>query len=475
MQRAFFRSLFLLLLLNAVVKPIWIFGIDRQVQVQTGSYAYGQYFALYNLSLIFAFLLDAGLSVYFNQSLAAGRQPPAPAALLRTKLLLALLYAAALALLALISGISNTVTLTLLGINHFLFSAFVLLRSHITALQLFAADAWLSVLDKILMILVCGMLLYQPQWFGPISISAFILVQTAAVSISIGIALVLLARHGQLWAYCTHTPFNPRLLRAALPFALTIFFMGLHSRGDVFLLERLHTNGADEAGLYAGAYRLLDAANIAGFLLASFLLPFTARHWPDQKLVNEVALESRNLLLAMVVPLVMLTVLLAPWLYQLLYHRTDAYGSHLLRWCLPALVSYALVHIYSTLLTATGRIVALLVMSMAAALLNLLLNSWLAPQYGAIACCWVALVTQGLYAIALIIYCNKKMQVPLQVMPLLKLALLALLLWGAIEGGRYAALSDAVLLAGGVLLAGVYVWLSRLVMPGRWWQLLRRE
>jgi O-antigen/teichoic acid export membrane protein len=473
-QATFFRPLFLLLLLNAVVKPVWIFGIDRQVQVQTGALAFGQYFALYNLSLIFAFLLDAGLSVYFNQSLASRQQPPPPAALLRIKLILALLYAALLALIALFSGINDTITLALLGINHFLFSAFVLLRSHITALQRFTADAWLSVLDKILMILVCGALLYQPGWFGPISIRAFILVQMMAVGCSILVAIFLLIRHKQLAVYFTRTPFNPQILKAALPFAITIFLMGLHSRADAFLLERLHPNGAAEAGIYASAYRLLDAANIVGFLLAGFLMPFTARHWPDAALVQDVALKSRNLLLSFTTILVTITIALAPWIYQLLYRQPDANGIAVLRYCIPVLISYAFVHIYSTLLTATGRIGDLLKITLVAALLNLLLNALLAPRYGAIGCCIAALVTQGIYAIWLMLHCKIKMGISLQPVPLLKLLLLAALLWAMIWAGGQWGVADAYLLALSLFAAIVYVLAMGIFSPRDVVQLLRK-
>ena len=48
-------------------------------------------------------------------------------------------------------------------------------------------------------------------------------------------------------------------------------------------LRRLHEDGAAEAGIYAAGFRLLDAFNMVGFLMAGFLLPFISRHWPDLK------------------------------------------------------------------------------------------------------------------------------------------------------------------------------------------------
>ena len=46
----FYSSLILLIVLNGVIKPFWIFGIDRQVQNEVGVTAYGSYFAIFNLS-----------------------------------------------------------------------------------------------------------------------------------------------------------------------------------------------------------------------------------------------------------------------------------------------------------------------------------------------------------------------------------------------------------------------------------------
>src|SRR5215467_8306092 len=66
----FYSSLSLLLVLNAIVKPVWIFGIDRQVQNITGVREYGTYFSLLNLSIVFGFLLDWGLNNFINRELA---------------------------------------------------------------------------------------------------------------------------------------------------------------------------------------------------------------------------------------------------------------------------------------------------------------------------------------------------------------------------------------------------------------------
>ena len=56
---SFFKGLSWLIVLNLLVKPVWIFFIDRQVQNIVGHELYGKYFALLNLSYVLYFLSDA--------------------------------------------------------------------------------------------------------------------------------------------------------------------------------------------------------------------------------------------------------------------------------------------------------------------------------------------------------------------------------------------------------------------------------
>ena len=104
----FYSSLSLLILVNLFIKPVWIFGIDRNVQNTVGFAEYGLYFSLYNLSILFSFLLDWGFTNFMNREVAFnndGRHRPA--VFLRYKIILALVYAAIVFSFALITGIKN--------------------------------------------------------------------------------------------------------------------------------------------------------------------------------------------------------------------------------------------------------------------------------------------------------------------------------------------------------------------------------
>ena len=74
LKKTFITNLALLLFLNLLVKPFWIFGIDRQVQNVVGAESYGFYFALFNFSLLLNILLDFGITNFNNRNISQNTQ-----------------------------------------------------------------------------------------------------------------------------------------------------------------------------------------------------------------------------------------------------------------------------------------------------------------------------------------------------------------------------------------------------------------
>ena len=107
------------------------------------------------------------------------------------------------------------------------------------------------------------------------------------------------------------------IFRFVLPFTVIILLMSVHGRLDGFLLERIHHHGAYEAGIYASAYRLLDAANMAGYMAASFLVPFIARHQSDRELMLDAITNTKHGLVFFALTLVAFMLIFALWVQQL--------------------------------------------------------------------------------------------------------------------------------------------------------------
>jgi O-antigen/teichoic acid export membrane protein len=383
--------------------------IDRQVQNIVGHEAYGNYFAILNLSYVLLFIADAGLSNAINQKAASG-QPLHTAQYFKLKLFLSLLYIIAICFIGWITNLQQwTVLFYVTGIQ-LLTTFFLFLRSLITANQFFTTDALFSVIDKSLVVLFCAGFIYYPLSFGSINLLLFLKIQLACTSIAVLIALIFVVKK-ELLNSGVKENFSA-IIKTITPFALIILLMSMHYRMDGFLLERIHANGAYEAGLYASAYRLLDAANMVGYLTASFLVPFIARHQADKKLVEEVVVNTGHGLLFFGIGVACFTVLFAPWVQQLLYYTNDAYNSKLIQLCIAALPAYLLTHIYGSVLTATARFRPFVLILLTSVILNLLFNAFLIPSYGAMGCCVAALASQYSCALACYIIASKSMHLP---------------------------------------------------------------
>ncbi len=399
MQRKFFSALSLVFALNLLIKPLWIFAIDRPVQNIVGTETYGSYFAIFNICIVFNFLLDLGITTYLNQQKSKDAESSLFLQGLFIKTWLGILYAVLLILLALLAGIKEKHWLLLAGLQQLLYSFFIYLRAHITALQLFKADAFLSIVDKLLVIICCGALIYFPLKFGTITIDYFLWIQVLALAMAVLLALVILMAHEGKRLLKKKSPTPTALLWKALPYGLLVLVMSTHNRLDAFLLERLHVNGNREAGIYAQAYRLLDAANMLGYLTASFLLPFAAKYFSQIKILQPVVKKLSIGIFVFSTILIVGCFAFAGPIQSLLYHSSNASTAQLIPLCMLSIAGYWLVQVYGTLLTAMAAIRLFIVITIPFTLLNIILNIIFIPFYGAVASAVIACITETCYGI----------------------------------------------------------------------------
>ena len=427
-----FKGLSLLILLNLLVKPVWIFFIDRQVQNTVGFEEYGKYFAVLNLSYVLFFLADAGLSNMIAQRLARNTEVSGPQ-LLGVKTFLLFLYSSICFFVAWIAGLERWDILIYVVLIQALTSFFIFLRSMVMAHQYFVTDAWFSVIDKLLMILLCGGLIYT-SFFGTISMILFLQIQMSCILFSVIAALLFVITNKLI-------PVGPGerivvIIKRIVPFAVIIFLMSLHYRFDGFLLERIHPDGALEAGIYASAYRLLDAGNMAGYLAASFIVPFISRHQTNSLLIKKIVVAARHGLLLVAIAVTSFSIVFAPWIQQILYHSNASYNTRIIQLCIAALPAYYLVHVYGSALTATSLFKTFITVLLLAVGTNCVLNLVLIPSYGAIGCCISALVSQYLCGVLLVMESKKVLSVSIDAKSILIYILLAILLLLVFYGSK---------------------------------------
>jgi O-antigen/teichoic acid export membrane protein len=401
----FFKGLSWLIFLNLLVKPVWLFFIDRQVQNIVGHETYGKYFALLNLSYVLFFLSDGGLSTMFGQRLASNRHGANTRQFLGIKVFFLFLFAITTCFVAWLTHITQWSFLFYILLIQALNSLFIFLRSIITAHQLFSADAWFSIADKFLMTVFCGLLIYTTA-FGSIDLEIFLQIQSLCTALAVLAAVIFIGKK-KLVSFGTKEN-NGRIIISIFPFAVSVLLMALHSRLDGFLLERIHINGAYEAGIYASAFRLLDAGNMVGYLSATFLVPFIAKNQNDKQLVQSVVINTRHGLIVLATGLVCFTFFFSSWIQELLYYSNDPYHSMVIQLCVAVLPAYYMLHFYSSVLTGTTGFDLLIPILAVSALLNIILNLVLIPAHGAKGCCIAALVSQYACAFACYIAATKR-------------------------------------------------------------------
>ncbi len=411
MRRFFVTNLFFVLLLNLLVKPFWIFGIDRTVQNTVGSEEYGFYFALFNFTLILNILLDLGITNYNNRNIAQHSQllNKHLSNVLALKLVLFVLYTLIVFSLALIIGYRGRqlYLLIFLVINQFFLSLILYLRSNLSALHLFKTDSVVSVLDRLLMIIFCAVLIWLNPFSTAFNIEQFVYAQTISYVIAALIALfIVLNKSGKIQLHIDWQFFIV-FLKQSYPYALLILLMSFYNRIDGVMLERMLDNGEEQAGIYAQSFRILDAATMLAYLFGGILLPMFSRMIKEKKDVYPLVQLSYKLIILPVILFLVVAIIYAPQIMDALYHHSDEYSTNVFRILIIGLFATSTTYIYGTLLTANGNMKELNKMALFTMLINITLNLILIPRFQALGSAISAVTAQLFSAFYQILLSNK--------------------------------------------------------------------
>ena len=403
MQKKFLSNLVLIVVLNLLVKPFFILGIDAEVQNRVGEAIYGNYFSLLNFSFLLNILLDVGLTNYNAKNIA---QHPHLVAnhfgkILGLRFSLFILYAIFTLAAVWLIGYSGHeyYLLFLLMINQFLVAIVQFSRSNFAGLHLFKTDAFISILDRLILILICSALLWTNWFGGELMIEWFIYAQTVAYGISAIISLTLLYTTIGRIRLKLKKVFSVYILKQSLPYAFLILLMMMYSRIDAVMLERLLPNGDAAAGIYAQGYRLLDAVNMFALLFAGLLLPIFARLLKDKLALNEMTSMAFRILFGISLIVGITCYLFQYELIELRYPGSSDEASVTFGFLILSFIPVAITYVFGTLLTANGSLLRLNQMALGGVLLNVVLNAILIPLYGVRGAAIATLITQSLTAL----------------------------------------------------------------------------
>lgn len=454
-QKKLLSGLFWVLLLNLLIKPFWILGIEVGVQNAVGNETYGFYFAIFNIAYIFNILLDIGVTNFNTRNIAQHPQLISKhlPSILSIKLLLLLLYTVVTFTIGLILGYSSRqfFLLAFLSFNQFLNSLILYLRSNYEGLLLFKWDSVISIMDRIIMILICGCLLWLPN-HPEFKIEYFIYAQTAAYLLTALIAFAVLVHKTGFSKLHFSRPFTIAILKQSAPFALLVLLMASYNRIDPVLLQQIAPDGNFQSGIYAYAFRLLDALTMIAYLVSVPLLPIFSKltqkqnqqkhrvsialtqtnctfsnHESHQQLASTVKMIT-SLMLVFSITAAITCSQMSDWLMQLLYdEHTDASAS-VFRILIYGIIPISLTYVFGTLLTAAGRLKQLNILACCTLVINITINLIFIPRWGAVGSAWASLSAQSFMALTQVIIALKTFQLQPSIGYILKLIYFSLII-----------------------------------------------
>ena len=401
MNSRFLKNILFLLFINLLVKPFWILGVDRTVQNIVGDASYGTYLAIFNFSYLFYIILAIGLTNYNSKEIAQNNNLLSKyfVGISQAKIFLSIAYFIIIFVIGLIIGY-NTEQMKLLavvGLNQVLLSFVLYVRSNISALLLFKTDSILSVLDRVLMILICSFLLWSgifPK--SEFNIYWFVYSQTASYVITLIIAIYIVLKHTGKLTIKFNFPFVLMIIKKSLPYALLVLLMSFYNRLEPVLIERILPKdiSAIQAGIYARAYRLFDAGNNISYLFSVILLPLFAAVIKKGEDLQALVKQSFGLMLTMTCIIAIVCIFYSQNLMELLYTIQDnesietynlriTESSNILKILMGSFVSISVTYIFGTLLTANGNLKQLNIVAAVGVVINLTLNFIFIPVFEA--------------------------------------------------------------------------------------------
>lgn len=411
MQRKFLGNLMLIVLLNLLVKPFAIFGIDAEVQNVVGTQEYGLYFSLLNFTYIFNILLDLGITNYNTKYVA---QHPNlvkryMGKIIPLRLLLFLMYVLVSVGIATVLGYNQKqfFILSMLILNQFLISIILFLRSYFAGLMLFKIDILLSVLDKLVLILLAGYLLYFSGDKSAFTMNWFVLIQLISYVFTACVAFGLILHKIGMPKLTWSPAFSKVMLRKSLPYALLILLMMLYNRVDAVMIERLHPSGQAQAGIYAQSFRILDALLMFAMLFSNLLFPIFARLIQERNSAVPLLNSASRLLLSFSIVVAFYAFFYAETILAWIYRGELTQSVEVFSWLMLSFVPICITLIYGTLLTANGSLRILNRLSFVGLLANVLLNLIFIQYWGAWGAALATLITQSAVALLQLIFVRK--------------------------------------------------------------------
>ncbi|MCB9196953.1 MAG: polysaccharide biosynthesis C-terminal domain-containing protein [Flavobacteriales bacterium] len=425
-------------MLNFLVKPFYILGIDAEFLKRIGTDhpgEYGEYFSIVSLTFIFNIFLDLGLSNFNTKEVAqaGGKLSVFFSSILTLKFLMIFLY------LILVFGSGYLLSynghqyylLSFLAINQILVAFILFYRSNLSGMMKFKQDSIVGVLDRVILVVLGVMILWSGWWSYDMSIELFVWLQTGSYAITLLTVIILVYRSGKIPKYHFDLSQLKGLLKKSLPYALLVLLMSVYYRTDSVMIEQMLPNGKREAEIYAQGFRFLEAFSMIGFLFAGLLLPIFSKMLSKKEDVSKLTLLSFRLIFSM-------SFVLAVGIYfsaeHIIHGRYGIVGDELVRsseslkMLMICFISMISTYIFGTLLTANGSLKLLNYVALIGVVVNLILNYIWIPSLGAYGAAAASMITQTLTALVQLVLAIRVLKIKIDLTTLVQLSAFVTLL-----------------------------------------------
>lgn len=403
----------MLLVANLLIKVYYLLGIDRNMQLAMGVNEYGLYYSLFTFTLVFQFINDFGLQIYTNRFLSQNEQEITGKFkdLVEFKIALSLCYGAAIILFYWLweDKHDHFDLVMLMAFNQILVSGIYFIRSSLAGLAHYRIDSFISILDRLLLILFGSMLLWIPFLREHLSIFSFVWIQTISLIITFLISLRFLVKKQSGVRF---SRFNLAVFKSifivCFPFALIYLFTSLYSRIDVLLLHRLLEEGESAVGIYAASMRLFEATTMISLAFAGLLLAMFSRLHLNLEKLSGLFQLSIKWLLVLTLMVSVVSFYYAGDLIRILYHTDNAVWITTLKYIMLAFIPASLNFIMGVLMQAIHQEKKLIGFYLSAALLSVCFNCILIPEYGVIGASIAAIIVYNILFFSQMIYVWQK-------------------------------------------------------------------
>jgi O-antigen/teichoic acid export membrane protein len=272
---------------------------------------------------------------------------------------------------------------------------------------MFKTDSLLSVLDRVLMILICSVLLWGNVTGGTFRIEWFVYAQTAAYLATLLISMAIVMRKAQFQKLSWNRRFFLVILKKSFPFAILVLLMSVYNRVDSVFLERLieGEEGERQVGIYAQAFRLLDALNQFAWLFAVLLLPIYSRMIKMKEDPGKMVRLPFTMLITTAIVVAIASNFyrfeIMGWLYPKEGFETEAQfalklseSARVYGILMFGFLGSTTMYVFSTLLTANGNLKQLNLIALSGIVVNFTINGILVPRMHAAGAAVASLATQ---------------------------------------------------------------------------------